>query len=271
MTISASVRSPAIPARYSSAATVTSRNRLGGLLGVRPRPDPHRVETRVAERQRQVALRRVAVVRPAAETVEPVAERRQRTDDVARLDAPEDAPERVLLGELERRRLDGVGDDGLDQPGHLELPATARLGVAVGQDRDERGHRLAVAAQQPEDPRRPAAVVGDAERSSSSSRGSHGSLGAAGTWKAASVVEPLVALRDERPRLEAGRVGVLGADPGGVRLEPEPLERRTDLRGRGVLAGGRRGRLAGLGVDPVDLARASRAPRPRARRATGPR
>ena len=76
-TISASVRSPAIPARYSSAATLDVAEQLGGRLLGRPVADAHRVDARVAERQRQVALRRVASVRPAAETVEPIAERRQ--------------------------------------------------------------------------------------------------------------------------------------------------------------------------------------------------
>ena len=82
-TISASVRSPAIPARYSSAATLDVAEQLGGLLLGRPVADAHRVEAGVAERQRQVALRRLAAVGPAAEPVEPVAERRQRVGDVA--------------------------------------------------------------------------------------------------------------------------------------------------------------------------------------------
>ena len=63
-------------------------------------------------------------------------------------------------------------------------------------------------------------------------------------WKAASDSIRSSHSATSDPRLETGGVGVLGADPGGVRLEPESLERRTDLRGRGVLAGGRGGRLA---------------------------
>ena len=65
-------------ARYSSAATVASANRSVDRLIVRPVADAHRVEPRVAERQRQVALRRVASVRPATEPIEAKAERSER-------------------------------------------------------------------------------------------------------------------------------------------------------------------------------------------------
>ena len=111
-----------------------------------------------------------------------------------------------------------------------------------------------------------ATVAGDAERSSSSSRGCHGSLGAAGTRKVASVAVCSSHSATSIARLKAGRVGVLGTDPRGVRLEAEALECRSDRRCRGVLAGRRGGGLARLGVDPVDLGPATRARRPRAPR-----
>ena len=58
------------------------------------------------------------------------------------------------------------------QAGHLELPAPARLGVVAGERRDQRRHRLAIAAQQPEDARCPAALEG--ERRASRPRSSRG-------------------------------------------------------------------------------------------------
>ena len=67
----------------------------------------------------------------------------------------------------------------------------------------------------------------------------------------------------------AGLVGRLGRDPGGIRLDREPLELRGRARPRRA-GGARRGRMASRVslVDPVDLGRASRAPLPRRRRAS---
>ena len=71
------------PARYSSAATSTLAEQLGRLGLGRPVADPHRVEAR---RSRGPATGRAAtdaLVDPAAQAVEPIAERRQRLGDVA--------------------------------------------------------------------------------------------------------------------------------------------------------------------------------------------
>src|SRR5204863_1587831 len=62
-----------------------------------------------------------------------------------------------------------------------------------------------------------------------------------------------VAIRDRDAGGKAGRVGVLGADPGGISLEAEPFEGRADLGPRGTLASDGRLCLAGVAIDPVDL------------------
>ena len=122
-TSSPRLRSPAV----AGEVLVRGDRDLGverGHLGLgRPVADAHRVEPGVAERERQVALGRDALVDEAAEAVEPVAERGQGLGDLAILRCGEGAPERVVGRELERRRLDGDRDDRVDEPADVELPA----------------------------------------------------------------------------------------------------------------------------------------------------
>ena len=114
----------------------------------------HRIESGVAERQRQVALRRQPIVEPAAESVEAVAERRQRADDVAILVDRERPPEVVVRREDEGGTLDGIGHDRVDKVRQRELPAPTVIGVVTGQGHDHLAHGGPLAAEQPEDPRR---------------------------------------------------------------------------------------------------------------------
>ena len=134
----------------------TSRNSSAISVLGRPVADAHRVEPGVAERQRQVALRRDALVRPAAEPVEPVAERRQGAGDVAVLAPRERAPERVI-GRGSRGPTASIASATIASTrfGQLELPAPAwRRGRRRRARRRASVIACAVAAQEPEDARR---------------------------------------------------------------------------------------------------------------------
>ena len=173
-------------------------------------------------------------------------------------------PERVLRRELQGRRFDRVGEDGVDQPGQRALPARRlRRDRPPASARHEGGHRRPVAVEQPEDPRRRPGLEGDPEHlvgvglgrprgndgsggrrkapGSIASRSSHSATAARAATQAASAVSaPIRAASASRLRRSS-----VGADRG----------RRRPFARRG------RGRLARLVVDPVDLAQpvASRA------------
>ena len=84
-TSSPSVRPPAASADVLVGGDRHVAQQVRHLGLGRPAPDPHRVEAGVADGERQVALARDAVVGPAAEAVEAVAERGERAGDVAGL------------------------------------------------------------------------------------------------------------------------------------------------------------------------------------------
>ena len=241
VTISPRVRSPAMPARYSSAATVTSLNRPAVARLVRPVPDPHRVEPGVAQRERHVALRGRSTIEPPAQAVEPEAERRQGLGDVAVLRPRERSPEGVAVGELEVARLDRVGHDRLDQPGQQELPASTRLGIVAGQAGHDGRHRRAIAVEHPEDPRGAAGLERQAERLVLVQPRHRRRLGPGGSrrrrrQRGSRCRGSFVALGDGLAGGQAGGIGVGGADPRRVGVEGQPLERGQDLGRRGVLA-----------------------------------
>ena len=161
----------------------------------------------------------------------------------------------MVVGELQRRCLDRVGDDRLDETGHQELPAPPRPGIVVGQGRHEARHRLPVAAQEPEDPGCDAGLQGEVEPLVLVEPGALRLIAGRGDRSRGGLIGRglLIALGDHDPRLEACLVRVLRRDPGRVGFESEPLQLRADGCCRGMLAGRRRGGLTGLGVDPVDL------------------
>ena len=66
----------------------------------RPGADPHPVQARVADREREVARRRHPAVGEPAQAVEAEPERRQRLDDLAPLAVREQPPERIVLGQV---------------------------------------------------------------------------------------------------------------------------------------------------------------------------
>ena len=237
-TSSPRLRSPAVAARCSSAATVTSRR------GRPSRPRSASVRIRigsmpgVAERQRQVALRRDALVDEPAEPVEPVPERRQRLGDLAVLDAVNVPQNGWSAGKSQGAGLDADRDDAR-RPARSSVSCQRRGPPG----RRRRAARRARSAP-PRSPRTsrkivgvPAAAEGGGERLVlvARSTGRERPLGpaarrAGGGWSAPRRRRPLVALGERLAGREAGRLGGLGGDPRGVRLERQPLERGADGR-----------------------------------------
>ncbi len=160
-------------------------------------------------------------------------------------------PEGVVGREVERARGDAVGQDGVDQVGHGELPVLARRRVVAGHRSDDLDHGRAVAAHEPEDAGRPATPERGGQRLLARviverRRRGDGHLGG----RAARL---LLARRHGLARGEAGGLGGLGGDARGLGLHRHPLEVEGQLAHGLPFAGQGRRRVAGFGVDAVDL------------------
>ncbi len=161
----------------------------------------------------------------------------------------------MLQGEVQGARGDAVREDRVDQVGEGELPLAALVGVLAGERQDHLGQRGAVTAQQPED----AGVAASAEGGGQGIAIVSGRFPGRGLGRHRGQVADFAAgLRflaggQRFAGGEAGTLGHLGRDPGRVRLDGAALQGHPDGRRGGPLAAQHRRRLAGLGVDRVDL------------------
>ena len=145
----------------------------------------------------------------------------------------------------------------------------ARWSVA-GQAGDRVLHRAAIAAEDPEDQRRPGRPGSPWRRRTRPRAGRSRPRAAVAATRRSPPARPRAGVARpgnrrglERAGLVAGGerlaggdarlVGALRGDPGRVRLDRQPLERRREARRRGPAALGAGGRLARLVVDLVDL------------------
>ena len=128
------------------------------------------------------------------------------------------------------------------------------LGVLAGQGRDDLGQRGAVAAQQPEDARIAAATERRGQRIVVRRWIPDRRLGRDRRQMADHPAGLRFLAGGQRFACrEAGGLGHLGGDPRRIGLDREPLEVQPDGRGGLSFTAQDGGRLAGVGVDRVDL------------------
>ena len=233
-----------------------------GHLGLgRPLPDAHRVEAGIAERQRQVALRREAIVDPAAEAVEsdsPATPAPRRCRGPGRVNGPQNG------WSVGKSRADArCCRRGPHRRGRRQasLPAAADRRIA---------RRRARRRARPSPPGRRAAAGRCAgcprhagRRPAGRRPRPHRSAGACdGSGRQVDRPRRPPPLPRTRRRLaggEAGGLGGLGGDPGGVRHDGQAFQVAAIGGRRRSRFARRRSRLASLAVDPVDLSSQSRA------------
>ena len=227
--------------------------------------DPHPVEARIADRQRQVARAgtRSSANPPAPSNRNPSADSAPTISRDSR--GGNSRPERVVLGHVEVAVLDRARRDRLDELRDPRLPRPLGLRVARREGRDQ------PRPAPPGSPRRIRTTTGTPANEAcwdgrhlalGRALGVRPDQGAVGVAEAAAAARPSGALT-RHLRLFAGGepglappgrpLGVRRADPCRVRLDAHSLEarqRRPELRGASV---GETERVAGADVELVDL------------------